>query len=193
MKFDKKYEKLMEQYSLNEGLFSNIGNAFKKAITSPFEDKKFNPFFDDSIDTKEKEDKRETKQQDAVKSTLENEMLDVNKKIEFSYIDDNNINQNVILPYSKFLEKNNSLVKYLKNKIQNIDINTLISVDSKRNVLNDKIKEVNKTKKLNIDSDKTYNKILNLFKPSRNVNIEDKLIWLYILADPNQNINLQTK
>lgn len=193
MKFDKKYEKLMEQYSLNEGIFSNIGNAFKKAITSPFKDKKFNPFFDDSIDTKEKEDKREIKQQDAVKSTLENEMLDVNKKIEFSYIDDNNINQNVILPYSKFLEKNNSLVKYLKNKIQNIDINTLISVDSKRNVLNDKIKEVNKTKKLNIDSDKTYNKILNLFKPSRNVNIEDKLIWLYILADPNQNINLQTK
>jgi hypothetical protein len=84
--FEKTYEKLLKQYTLqNEGFFDAVGGAIKAVgrklkddIASPFKDAKFNPFVgygDKPVD------KTESGQ---IISELESDWLDVNKPVTFT-------------------------------------------------------------------------------------------------------------
>ena len=87
------------------------------------------------------------------------------------------------------------------------DLNSQISIESKKNyilnLIKEKIEDENservqsREKELEVTPEEVYiklkNKINEIFKPTRGdkyYDINNKLIWLYILADPNQNINL---
>lgn len=115
MKFDKKYEKLMEQYSLNEGVFSVVGNAIKNtlkdAIVSPFKDTKFNPFAGKSkpIDTSEA---------GIVISKIEEEWMDVNKKLNFLYKDEKGVQKKLTFSYSQLQEREDQTVSLFKKLTQ---------------------------------------------------------------------------
>jgi hypothetical protein len=122
MKFDEKYEKLMEQYSLNEGIFSNIGQklknlaitvgkTFKDAIVDPFNDPKFNPFAGKSkpIDTSES---------GIIINKIEEEWMDVNKKIIFKYKDENGVYKSMTFYYSQLQQKEDQTVSLFRKLSQ---------------------------------------------------------------------------
>ena len=107
-------------------------------------------------------------------------------------------------------EQETSANNILKDLLRYTDLNSQINVESKKNellnLIKEKLKDENSERsqsrenKLEINPEEVYiklkNKITEAFKPSRGdryYDINNKLIWLYILADPNQNINLQTK
>lgn len=115
MKFDKKYEKLMEQYSLKEGIMSVVGNAIKntlkKVILDPFKDKKFNPFAGESkpIDTSEA---------GIVISKIEEEWMDVTKKLNFLYKDEKGVQKTLTFSYSQLQEREDQTVSLFKKLTQ---------------------------------------------------------------------------
>lgn len=84
--FEKTYEKLLKQYTLqNEGFFDAVKGATKAVVnrvvsdvTSPFKDAKYNPFVGHG---QKPVDKTESGQ---IISEIESEWLDLNKPVEFT-------------------------------------------------------------------------------------------------------------
>lgn len=105
--------------------------------------------------------------------------------------------------------KATSPTEIIKSYLPYIDLNKQISVESKKGVIIDLIKKEikdendersqSREKKLEISPDEVYiklkKKIIDSLKATRGDyyrDINSKLMWMYILADPNQTINLQS-
>lgn len=101
-------------------------------------------------------------------------------------------------------DENISNLLVSRERIGLTDLNKQISIDNKKNEFIKKIQDkINETNKKNQEMKKPAletkaedvwtvlsQKIQNDFKPTKASVTDDKILWMYVLAQPNQNITL---
>lgn len=200
--FEKTYEKLLKQYSLqNEGFFDTVKNAgkailnkLKDDIVNPFKDAKFNPFV--GQDKK----KKPTKINKTDKKYLFNSEQII-KRIEEKYLNKSLLHFEFDGDY--FSADYDSFKKYLKEynqykqSIINTDLNKQINVRNLEKTyikyITKEIEDFEKTHKTKTQInpkqvwDNLVKYIESVFKDTRPTEgiLNKKILWMYILAPRN--------
>jgi hypothetical protein len=209
-KFDKTYERLLEQYRLDESLLGNlgkavmfplkavgaIGKAYGNAIANVVKGTKIGQAFGSG----------EGKPSEKLKVVMElvSEIIPIldktekhsTKKFKFKRLSDGkqemfSIND-FYLSETRLGRTKLDMMNFAKETISNMDFSSL--VDSKQNLIKSSIKEVISSKEwkqenqnVKIDENETIKQIKNILKSQTSrantkVKFEDKLNWLYLLA-----------
>ena len=212
-KFDETYERLLEQYRLDESFFGDIGRklwnmakapfkAYKDAVVGAFKDTKIGQAFTE-LQGKNKKPKLKgvmgllseiipildkTEKHSTKKFKFKNLSA---RKEEFFSINDFYLNE------SKLGTKVD-MMDFAKQTISTMDFSSL--VDSKQNLIKSSIKEVissedwkQENPNVKIDENEAIKQIKNILKSeisraNTKVKFDDKLNWLYLLAPSTYQI-----
>lgn len=215
-KFDETYERLLEQYRLDESFLGALGNlamkplkalaavgkAYGKAIIDPFKNSKIGQAFGSE------EEKKPSKKLQGVKGLLSEIIPILDKtekhstkkfkfknlsarKEEFFSINDFYLNE-------RKLGTKVDMMDFAKETVSTMDFSSL--VDSKQNLIKSSIKEViaseewkQENPNVKIDENEAIKQIKNILKSeisraNTKVKFDDKLNWLYLLAPSTYQI-----
>lgn len=210
-KFDETYEKLMEQYRLDESFLGTLGNmvmaplkAYKDAIVGAFKSTKIGQAFTELQGKNKKPSEKlkgvmgllseiipildKTEKHSTKKFKFKN--LSARKEEFFSindfYLDEKKLGTKV------------DMMDFAKETVSTVDFSSL--VDSKQNLIKSSIKEVIASEEwkqenpdVKIDENEAIKQIKNILKSeisraNTKVKFDDKLTWLYLLAPSTYQI-----
>ena len=196
--FEKTYEKLLKQYTVqNEGLFDvlkAVGKRLYKDVTDPFKSDKYNPFVGQDKD--EENEQKSSYNSNKIIKQIQDKYFTANKYVRFSFPSIGNY----VLTYKQlknFLKQDRRISQlFISN-----DLNKQIKVRTLEKTyvpyITKEIEDFERDQKTKtkLNPNEVWSDLVkyveSLFKDTRPTKdiLGKKILWMYILAKQNQQIN----